>query len=352
MIASTTKINGLTAFQRARLLPIEGRVLVHIGQTVKPETIVAEATLAPHVEVLDVRPIIAGTNRSDFESMKERGVGERVEAGDVIIATGGTLNRVLRAKNNGIIRAISPTQVLLEVTKNPHRLRAAYFGKVIEIIPDRGVILEMQGSLVQGVWGNGQFAAGKLIAVADISNQVLEPELLKTDCVDTIVLAGHCRSIETVRRANVLPIRGLIVGSISSNLIPAIQKLNFPVVVINGFGPIGMDDTSFRLLHGSQGRTIALNGQPWDREMGFRPEVFIHLEIDEKLSSAKALREFEVGQNVRVNTLPYLPQVGIIQKIRPEPALLPSGIQAMAADVKLKSGQLILVPLNNLDVIE
>ena len=195
MIASTTKINGFTAFQRARLLPIEGRVLARIGQTVKPDTIVAEATLAPHVEVLDVRPVIAGTNQQDFKSMVERDVGERVEDGDVIIATGGTLNRVLRAKANGIIRAVSPTQVLIEVSKNPHRLRAAYFGKIIEIIPDRGIILEMQGSLLQGVWGNGQFAAGKLISVTDMANQVLEQDHLKADCVDTIVLAGHCQTL-------------------------------------------------------------------------------------------------------------------------------------------------------------
>ncbi len=144
--------------------------------------------------------------------------------------------------------------------------------------------------------GNGQFAAGKLISVTDMANQVLEQDHLKPDCVDTIVLTGHCRNIDSIRRANILPIRGLITGSVSSKLIPALQKLSFPVIVINGFGPIGMDDTSFRLLHSNQGRTIALNGQPWDRELGFRPEAFIHLELDEKIASNNGLREYEVGQ--------------------------------------------------------
>jgi len=352
MIASTTKINGLTTFQRARYLPIDGRVLAHIGQTVEPDTIVAEATLVPHIEVLDLRPVITGINRYDLDSMIERDVGEKIEAGDVIIATGGTLNRVLRATSNGIIRAITPTQVLIEVNKKPHRLRAAYHGKIIEIVPDRGVILQMNGAIVQGVWGNGHFAAGKLIAAGDLPNQVLEPKHLKADWADTIVVAGRCKSMDTLHRAKRLPLRGLIVGSFSSHLIPAVKTLKFPVIAINGFGPIGMDEISFRMLHSNQGRTIALNGQPWDRELGFRPETFIHIELEEHIPVMNTLVEYEVGQIVRVNTLPYLPQTGIIEKIRPEPALLPSGIKAMAADVKLKSGQHILVPLNNLDVIE
>ena len=352
MIASTTKINGLTTFQRARYLPIDGRVLAHIGQTVEPDTIVAEATLAPHIEVLDLRPVITGINRNDLDSMLERDVGEEIETGDVIIATGGTLNRVLRATSNGIIRAISSTQILIEVNKKPHRLRAAYHGKVIEIVPDRGIILQMSGTIIQGVWGNGYIATGNLIAAGDLPNQVLRPEDLKSDWADMIVIAGRCKSIDTLRRAKRLPLRGLIVGSFSSHLIPAVKNLKFPVIAINGFGPIGMDEISFHMFHSNLGRTIALNGQPWDRELGFRPETFIHKEPEENIPVMDTLLEYEVGQVVRVNTLPYLPQTGTIEKIRPDQALLPSGIKAMAADVILQSGQHILVPLNNLDVIE
>jgi hypothetical protein len=62
--------------------------------------------------------------------------------------------------------------------------------------------------------------------------------------------------------------------------------------------------------------------------------------------------EFRSGQTVRVNTLPYMPQVGSIVNIHPEPVMLPNGLIAQSADVALKNGQQILVPLNNLDVLE
>lgn len=351
MIASQTTINGLTGFQRARLLPIDGRVRVHIGQTVNPDVVVAEAALSPHVEVLDLRPVITGLTRHEMQSMIEHEVGESVEAGDVIISTGGTLNRVLRATASGVIREITPTQVLLEVNRRPFQMRAAYHGDVTEIIPDRGVILQMRGALVQGVWGNGQHASGKLVAVSDRESQVLEQDQLKSDCVDAIVLAGRCKDIEVLRRAKNLPVRGLILGSLSSHLVPGALQLDFPVMLVNGFGPVGMDTQAFRLLRSNQGRKISVVALPWNREMGIRPEAHIHLPTEE-IPTPPPPREFQEGQTVRVNTLPYLPQIGQIEQIRSEPSLLSSGIKAVSADVLLKNGQHILVPLLNLDVIE
>jgi hypothetical protein len=333
------------------MLPIDGRVRVHTGQTVNPEVVIAEAALSPHVEVLDLRPIITGLTRREMQSMIEHEVGETVEAGDVIISTGGTLNRVLRATASGVIREITPTQVLLEVNRRPFQMRAAYHGDVVEIIPDRGVILQMRGVLVQGVWGNGQHASGKLVAVADRENQLLENDQLKADCVDAIVLAGRCNDIEVLRRVKNLPVRGLILGSLSSHLIPTVQQMEFPVLLINGFGPVGMDSQSFRLLRSNQGRKISAVALPWNRELGIRPEAHIHLPAEE-IPAPPPPREYQEGQQVRVNTLPYLPQIGQIERIPPEPVLLPSGIKAMAADVLLKSGQRIVVPLLNLDVIE
>ena len=122
-------------------------------------------------------------------------------------------------------------------------------------------------------------------------------------------------------------------------------------MVINGFGPTGMDNLSFRMLRSNQGRKISVMALPWDRELGVRPEAHIHLPTSE-LPLPPPPREFEEGQIVRVNTLPYLPQTGQIEQLEPEPVLLPSGIKARAATVLLKTGQRILVPLLNLDVIE
>ncbi len=351
MIASVTIINGLTTFTRARFLPVDGHVIARVGQRVTPATVLAEATVAPHIEVLDARPVFSGIPRERMKSMIQREVGEKVDQGDIIIETGGRVNRVLRATAAGVVRSISSTQVLIQVKKKPFRLRAAYTGVVTEIIARRGVMLQMQGTLAQGVWGNGHHATGKLITASFDPRKLLEPDHMRGECVDSIVLAGRLRDPESLTRAQELPIRGLIVGSLSSHILPLAVKMPFPILVTSGFSPAGMDDTSFRLLSSNKGRNISVVAMPWDRHQGIRPEAFIPLESD-NLRMVREMIEFRSGQTVRVNTLPYMPQVGSIVNIHAEPVMLPNGLMARSADVALKNGQQILVPLNNLDVLE
>jgi len=128
-------------------------------------------------------------------------------------------------------------------------------------------------------------------------------------------------------------------------------KMPFPILVTSGFSPSGMDESSFRLLSSNKGRRISVVAMPWDRDQGIRPEAFIPLEST-NLRTIQEMIEYGKGQTVRVNILPYMPQVGKIVNIYPEPVLLPNGLAARAADVALKNGQQILVPLNNLDVLE
>lgn len=351
MIASVTIINGLTTFTRPRFLPVDGHVVARVGQAVTPATVLAEATIAPHIEVLDARPVFSGIPRERMKAMIKREVGEKVDKDDIIIETGGKINRVLRATAGGVIRSISSTQVLVQVKKKPFRLRAGYTGVVTEIIPRRGVMMQMQGTLSQGVWGNGQIANGKLITATFDPRKAVQPDDLRGECVDAIVLAGRCRDADSLARAQSLPIRGMILGSLSSHLIPIAMKMPFPILVTSGFSPSGMDESSFRLLSSNKGRTVSVIALPWDRHQGIRPEAFIPLESG-NLRMIQEMIEFREGQTVRINSLPYMPQVGTIGVIHPEPVLLPNGLMARAANVALKNGQQILVPLNNLDVLE
>lgn len=351
MIATVTIINGLTTFTRPRFLPVDGHVVAHVGQKVTPATVLAETTIAPHIEVLDARPVFSGIPHDRMAGMIQREVGEKVEKGDIIIETGGRINRVLRATATGVIRSISSNQVLIQVRKKPYRLRAGYTGVVTEIIARRGVMMQMQGTLSQGVWGNGHIANGKLITATFDPRKPVAPDDMRGDCVDTIVLAGRCRDADSLTRAQALPIRGLILGSISSHLIPLAMKMPFPILVTSGFSPSGMDESSFRLLSSNKGRTVSVLALPWDRHQGVRPEAFIPLESG-NLRMVQEMIEFREGQTVRVNSLPYMPQVGSIVTIHPEPMLLPNGLMARSADVALRNGQQILVPLNNLDVLE
>ncbi|MBN2048179.1 MAG: hypothetical protein JW750_10075 [Anaerolineaceae bacterium] len=351
MTSSVTIINGLAGYQRIRLLPVNGKVRVNIGQSVTAATIVAEASVSPRVEVLDLRPVVGNASFSEIRKMIRRGVGEHVQKGDVIIATEERLNRILRATADGVIRSITSKQVLLEVRRPPFQLRAGYGGQISEIIPDRGVVIDLNGAMVQGAWGNGRLAYGKLVVASEHEEQVLEAADLTADCVDAIVLAGRISDANVLKTAQLLPVRGLILGSMSARLIDVARRVPFPVMLVNGFGPTGMDVIADKLLRSNQGRKVALNAQRWDRSAGHRPEAFIEITSRQRPILQPATI-FDVGRKVRINTMPYMGYTGIIERMRDGKSLLPSGILAEAVDIRLETGQHILVPLKNVDMIE
>jgi len=60
---------------------------------------------------------------------------------------------------------------------------------------------------------------------------------------------------------------------------------------------------------------------------------------------------FEPGQQVRVRRPPATGAIGTLVAIRSGMTVLPSGLRAPAADVKLESGVTIIVPLVNIEVV-
>jgi hypothetical protein len=61
--------------------------------------------------------------------------------------------------------------------------------------------------------------------------------------------------------------------------------------------------------------------------------------------------EFTSGQQVRLCRNPNLLEVGILKALLPGLTVFPSGLSLPAADVLLESGQKVVVPLVNLEVV-
>ena len=98
----------------------------------------------------------------------------------------------------------------------------------------------------------------------------------------------------------------------------------------------------------SHGRETTVNAVQLDLENGIHPEAFIYLPVEAQ--PVNEFCEFQAGQWVRLTAYPYAGQTGTIEKISPASALLPSGLRAQAAEVKLGQEKRI-IPLANLEVI-
>lgn len=227
--------HALTSIKRERVLSVPGNVLVRRMQKVSPTDVIVVAPMAPEYLLLDIaRGLNVSPEKAD--ELLQRGAGEDLAKGDIIAGPVGMFQRVIRAPEGGSIKIAGEGKVLFEIASAPYELQAGMEGTVTNIIPERGAIIESRGALIQGVWGNGKITYGVIQQVSNDLLQELIPEQLNISFRGTIITAGFVRNPEALEVAGNIPIKGMILGSMSSSLIPAAKKADYPIMLVDGFG--------------------------------------------------------------------------------------------------------------------
>ena len=239
---------------------------------------------------------------------------------------------------------------MIEVPDAPYTLQAGITGEVSEIIPERGVIIEAHGALVQGIWGNDLIDLGMMLSLIRSPEDGITRDRLDVSMRGAVVLAGYCENADVFEHAAQLPLRGLILSSMTGDMIPAANKAPFPVVVLEGIGNIPMNSAAFKLLSTSEKRDVSINAAAWDPYTGQRPEILVTLPATGKL--APEVETFQAGQTVKIQTTPYTGQIGTLTKLLPGLTRLPNGLRVQAGEIKLENNVQVTLPLMNLDVLE
>lgn len=349
MLAPITHILPLTNIRRTRVLSVPGQVLVRTGQKVNATDVIAQASIPSGHMVLDIRRSLGIPQISAAERCIVRQQGEKLEKGDVIAESGGLFSRIVRAPVDSEIVSITGGQVLLHTSSKTVEVKAGFTGLVVELLQDLGAVLETNGALIQGVWGNGRMDNGLLTIVAKTPDEELVRPMLEMSMRGGVVLAGHCSNPDALRAGAELPLRGLILASMTADLIPIASSLNYPILVVDGFGKIPMNEPAYRLLSTSEKRDISVNAT-YLPAAGERPELIIPLPAVGQV--APDTDTFAQGQSVRIQGAPYAGKVGTFVQARQGLFTLPNGLKVPAADVQLDSDTRVTVPLANLEVIK
>jgi hypothetical protein len=350
MLAPVNHILPLTTIERERILPVAGNVIAKLNQNVSSTDLIAEATWSREHLLIDVARAL-GISANAADHLIRVKVKDKVSEGTEIAIGKGIGSRTIRAPREGRVVAVGAGQVLMETGDASIQLRAGIPGTIVHIIPNRGARIRTVGSLIQGTWGNGRIETGVLFNLTEGPADVLTASRLDVSLRGSIILAGLIRDAETLRTAAELPVRGLILSSISPGLLPAAQQMRFPILAIDGFGQIPMNSAAYKLLSTNTKRDVTLNAEAFNRYSGARPEIIIPLPVSQEPPPPIDVNTLEAGQTVRLRRAPHAGEIGTLFKLHPGLSSLPSGLRAPAGDVKLENGEQILVPLVNLEIV-
>lgn len=349
MQIAATHFLPLTLVRRQRLLPTAGKVLVHPGQKVNAQDEIAEARLMGQHTLVDVRRALRLKTVEEAEKLIERQVGETIQKEDILAQTKGLFAHVLRSPVEGVIRSIQSGKVLIESPGEMLKLQAGFAGIVVDVVANSGAVIETTGALAQGVWGNDRFDQGMLLVMAAKPDEPLTKEKMDVSMRGAVVMGGPCSQAEVLRIGAELPLRGLVLPSITADLLPLASSMPYPVVIIEGFGSIPYNKAAFDLLSTNDRRDACLKASARNTYTGERPEVIIPLPANAEIPSV--LTDFKPGRRVRILGMPLTPQIGTIVKVRSGQTRLPNGLSAACAEIRVENNT-VLVPLVNLDVLE
>lgn len=349
----TTKVkhyHELTSIKRERVLPVAGDVLVRRMQKVAPNDVIVVAPMSPEFVLIDIAQGLRVSPSKADELLQRRG-GEKLVKGDVIAGPVGVLKRVIRAPQAGQVKIAGEGKVLFEVEAPPYELQAGMEGTVTNIIPERGAIIETRGALVQGIWGNGKITYGIIQPVNNDLLQELVPEQLNIGFRGTIISAGFCRNPNVLEAAGNIPIRGMILGSMSSALIPLAKSADYPIMLIDGFGNKPMNRAAESILIANKDKNVALNAQIYDPFQGNYPEVIISQITKSDPALPPTTDSLKAGKRVIIVNGLLASRIGKIEEILPKKKKLPSGVSTRVASVILSGDKLVEMPLTNLEII-
>jgi hypothetical protein len=354
-LPATSHVTLLATLQRERMLPMAGTIIVQARERVEASDVVGRTVLAEGHRLVDVARLLGlPADKADDAMVKKD--GQQVKAGEALArrkTTLGLLTRSARSPVEGRLVAAAGGKALVAAISKPFELRAGIPGNVVTILQARGVVIETTGALLEGAWGNGGEDFAPLRLAGGGPGAKLTLDLVTVEQRGALLAAGVVDDPAVLKKLAGLPVRGLVVGTLASALLPAAQKLNMPILVVEGFGGRGFSDAAYALLQGNTGREAWLNARPADRFAGHRPELIIPLASPSTPPAQPAEGiGLNVGQRVRVARGPLAGQVGKVTQLGERPQATASGLRAYLAGVTLDGGAVTQVPYENVELLE
>lgn len=349
-------VNARAALSKLRRLPLKGQVVVAVGDLVTPDTVVARTELPGDVTLLRAADKL-GITGEELAPLLRKTVGDTVAAGEVLAETPGLFGRffksTLTCPVDGVIETVTARTGNIGIRKPPKPvlLNAYLRGRVAEVLPGEGAVIEARGALVQGIFGIGGERCGTLATTPGPQSVVVLP--------GRITLADY-------RAAEAAGAVGLIGGSVVDEDLRAIlgrdigvaitgeEDVPATLIVTEGFGEVAMADRTYALLSSLVGHEASISGATQIRAGVIRPEIIVpdvELSAQQLVAAEVESQDLNVGTPIRLIREPYFGLLATVGALPPEPVEIGSGAKVRVLRAKLADGTEVIVPRANVEIV-
>ena len=359
-----------TTVRRRRMLSLPGSVLVTTGETVRANQAVARAELPGKVYPLNLANQL-GVPPDEIKEYLIKKAGDPVQK-DEILAENKPLMKWFKTEVlspiTGVVESVSTVtgQVLLREPPRVLELLGYVDGLIVEVIPEQGVVVETDCSLVQGIFGIGGETRGEIAIGVTSPDEVLTPRHLTADMKGKVVVGGSFISSDALARAKEVGVVGLVIGGIHDKDLRALlgydlgvaitgtEQVGFTLILTEGFGTIPMAGKTFNLLSAHAGQQASISGATQIRAGVIRPEIIIPTGTSgaHGIAAVSEREGIRIGDQVRVIRDPLFGKIGEVASLPSDLQKIPTESEVRVMEVRFSDGSRAMIPRTNIELIE
>lgn len=364
------KVSGDTIIRKLRRLPLKGEVLVRMGAEIDADCVVAKTEIPGPMRTVRVASIL-GIEPDELEKTLKVREGDTVSKEQMLAEMKsffGFFTSVAKSPINGKVELISHVSGNVGVRENPEviQIKSYIDGKVVEVIPNEGVIVETRGAYIQGIFGVGGERQGRIRMAVNDPDDILTADKITLDMAGCVIVGGSCMDSEAIKKATEIGVAGIVAGGIiDKDLIAFLgydigvaitghEKIDISIIVTEGFGEIRMADRTFNLLKALEGQLASINGATQIRAGVIRPEILVP-NMDKSRLMEKTLEEsheLQLGTHIRAIREPYFGRLGTVSALPVEPQVVESDAKVRVLEVKFQEGGTAIIPRANVEIIQ
>lgn len=286
--------------------------------------------------------------------------GRMVTPGQVLAVRQGVKPQAVLSPIYGRVESIIDGVITIVPTHARTALRAYLTGRVQQVVPSQGVVVQAFAHVITGVYGVGSESGGEILLEAE-ADEVLAACAVTPEWQGKIVVAGRTASLELLQAASEVGCAGMVVAHMNSDAVAAYagsysrpgitgdDELLMPLMLTERFSPASMRAAVWQELANLQGRYASMSGKTQIRAGLVRPEVVVceAERPEESPTNAIASGSVQVGDLVRVIRSPYLDQIGRVVALPGERQVIVTGSLVRVAEVSIDE-ELVTMPVANL----